>query len=167
MIAKRKSLYIETTIPSYITGRTSRDVIIAGRQMATRLFWDTERYKYDLFISQYVMEEIVSGDATAAAERIKCVADIPTIPESPEIEELAAVYKKLLQIPERANMDCNHAATCVIEHIDYLMTWNCAHLGPITQVKLQDYNIKHGLWLPTLVTPEALMYTNIDKENTL
>jgi len=55
-----KSVYIETTIPNLATGRPSRDTIIAGRQAATMLFWENERIKYDLFISQYVLGSVLS-----------------------------------------------------------------------------------------------------------
>jgi hypothetical protein len=164
MYNERKSLYIETTIPSYITGRLSRDLIIAGRQALTKLFWDTQRQKYDLFVSQYVMDEISNGDPDAAAERLKCVVGITVLPKSAEIDNLAAAYKELLEIPDRAATDCNHVATCVVEHLDYLMTWNCTHMGPDAQIKLQDYNREHGLWTPALVTPEALMPVNTSEE---
>jgi hypothetical protein len=46
-----KSIYVETTIPSFATARPSRDTIIAGRQASTLMFWESERYKYDLYIS--------------------------------------------------------------------------------------------------------------------
>jgi hypothetical protein len=39
---KRKSLYIESTIPSYATARPSTDLIVAARQAITRLFWEEE-----------------------------------------------------------------------------------------------------------------------------
>ena len=43
-----KSVYIETTVPSLAAGRLSRDMIVAGRQATTILFWETERQKYDM-----------------------------------------------------------------------------------------------------------------------
>jgi hypothetical protein len=67
---------------------------------------------------------------------------------------------------DRAKTDCTHLAACVIRHIDYLLTWNCTHLGPMSQKKVQHYNEQHGLWAPTLCTPEALM-PNLTKEENL
>ncbi|MDR0486729.1 MAG: hypothetical protein LBG91_00630, partial [Treponema sp.] len=61
----RKSMYIETTIPSYAAAKASRDLIIAHRQAVTRLFWENERQNYDLFTSQFVIDECSRGDGEA------------------------------------------------------------------------------------------------------
>jgi hypothetical protein len=160
----RKSVYVESTIPSYATARPSRDMITAAHQTITKLFWEQERYKYDLFISDYVRDEIRDGDPVAAQKRLDCVAGIPVYPKTAEIAALAVIYQKLLGIPDRAKADCSHLATCVAQHIDYLLTWNCTHLGPASQKTVQHYNEQHGLWVPILVTPETLMPNGIQEE---
>jgi hypothetical protein len=80
---------------------------------------------------------------------------ITVLPKTAEIEALAAVYQKLLGIPDRAKTNCNHLEVCVLERIDYLLTWNCTHLGVIAQNKIYTYNEKNKLWIPVLLTPEA------------
>ena len=65
-MAQKKSIYIETTIPSYAAGRVSSGLIIAAHQAATRLFWEEERHKYDLYISPFVLDECSLGDPAAA-----------------------------------------------------------------------------------------------------
>jgi hypothetical protein len=158
MIEKR-TLYVESTIPSLATGRPSRDIINAGRQATTRLFWETERQKYDLFISQYVIDECSLGDPEAAKRRLDFLKGIPSLGQSEKVDELAAIYQTLLQIPDRARTDCFHLAVCVIRKINFLLTWNCAHLGANSYLKIQEYNREHRLWLPLLITPELLMET--------
>jgi len=155
-----KSLYIETTIPSLAVSRPSRDTIIAGRQALTMLFWENERHKYDLYVSQYVIDECSLGDANAASKRLDFIRNIPVIPKSEQITELAVVYQQLLGISDRAKIDCFHLSACVVAEMDYLLSWNCAHLGIHTFVKIQGYNEKHGLFTPILLTPEALMEIN-------
>jgi hypothetical protein len=152
----RKSLYVESTIPSYISAWDSRDVVTLGRQVQTGDFWQNERHKYDLFISDYVIEEIQAGDPEAAQKRLELVDGITTLPKTAEIEALAEFYQKMLDIPARAKMDCVHLAVSVLERISYLLTWNCAHLGFASYIKVRDYNNKHGLWVPLLVTPENI-----------
>ena len=62
-----------------------------------------------------------------------------------------------MRIPNRAKIDCFHLAASVAAEMDYLLSWNCAHLGIQTFVKLQAHNEKHGILTPLLLTPEALM----------
>jgi hypothetical protein len=154
---ERKSLYIESTIPSYATARVSRDIIIAGKQTMTKQFWEDERQKYDLFVSDYVVEDCEKGDKDAAKKRIEYIAGIPVYPKTAEIDALGEIYYELLEIPEKAKEDCFHLATCVVERIDYLLTWNCKHLGSVSQRKIQMYNDRNGLWTPALITPENLL----------
>jgi len=50
-------LYLETTIPSYLTARPSRDLIIAGHQQITREWWEKRRGDFQVYISQLVLDE--------------------------------------------------------------------------------------------------------------
>jgi hypothetical protein len=152
-----KSIYVETTIPSLATARPSRDTIIAGRQASTLMFWEDQRGKYELDVSQYVLDECALGDVDAAGRRLDFLRGIPVIPESEQIAALAEIYQPLLGIPDRAKIDCFHLASCVVAEMDYLLSWNCVHLGIHTFVKIREYNEKHHLFTPLLLTPEALM----------
>jgi len=70
-------LYLETTIPSYLVSRPSRDLIIAAHQQATREWWDKRRSKFQLYISQLVLDEAGAGDPTAARERLRVLQELP------------------------------------------------------------------------------------------
>ena len=50
------TVYIETSIVSYLTARPSRDVIVAGHQLLTREWWDICRPNIQPFASQLVIE---------------------------------------------------------------------------------------------------------------
>jgi len=154
---EKKSVYIESTIPSYITAKESKDVIKAARQSMTKLFWEQERAKYRLIVSQYVIDECKLGDPGAAQKRLSLITDIPVLEESDEVNRLAAIYQNLLGIPEKAKADSFHLAICVIAKVHYLLSWNCAHLGFNAYLKIREYNEKHGLWTPLLVTPEYFL----------
>ena len=158
-----RSVYIETTIPSYATAKASRDLITAHRQAVTRLFWENERYKYDLFTSQFVIDECSRGDEDAVNRRLDLIKDITIIPENNVIAELAEIYFGFLDIPERAKTDCLHLAVCVDAKIHYLLSWNCTHLGMVSYAKVYEYNKKQGLWTPEFLTPEILM--EYEREN--
>jgi hypothetical protein len=158
----KKSVYIESTVPSYATARESKDVIIAAHQAETKLFWERERQKYDLYVSQYVIAECSLGNPDAARRRIELIRGITVLPNSGELDKLASIYQKLLNIPESAKTDCSHLAACVVNEIDYLLTWNCTHLGLNAYLTVREYNEKQGLWIPLLITPEY--FISIDEE---
>jgi len=58
----KPSVYIETSIVSYLTARPSRDVVAAAHQQLTLAWWDTCRHLYELYISQAVWDEAARGD---------------------------------------------------------------------------------------------------------
>jgi hypothetical protein len=69
-------IYIESTIPSYLVARPDRDLLQAARQQLTRDWWDLKRARHDLFASQIVLDEIASGDAGIARQRLEVVSQI-------------------------------------------------------------------------------------------
>lgn len=165
VLIMKKSVYIETTIPSFAVSRLSRDTIVAGQQVATNLFWETERQNYDFYVSQYVIDECSQGDPKLAERRLAFLKDIPVIPKSEQVSELAGQYKRLLNIPDRSIIDSFHLAVCVVAQIDYLLSWNCAHLGIHTYARVQKYNDACGLFTPLLLTPEALTGIHQSEDN--
>ncbi len=52
------SVYIETTIPSYLTAIPSRDLVVAGHQQVTHAWWRTAKDQFDVFMSE---KEAVGG----------------------------------------------------------------------------------------------------------
>ena len=81
-----KSVYIETSIPSYLTARPSRDVRAAAWQELTVQWWDTARSRYDLYASEVVVAEACEGDHAAAERRIDALRGIPELVVDAELE---------------------------------------------------------------------------------
>ena len=153
----KQSVYIETTIPSYAAARTSNDTIIAGRQAATVRFFEFEKYKYDLYISDLVLQECEKGDSEAVERRKSWLSGIKRLMIVDEIEPLANIYANLLSIPARSKVDVLHLAICCIYKIDILLSWNCKHLGVESMQIVQRYNDARELWTPKMITPDALL----------
>ena len=65
-----KTVYIETSIASYLTARPSRDLRAAAWQETTLQWWAQERPRYELFTSELVLAEARAGDAVAAGRRV-------------------------------------------------------------------------------------------------
>ena len=81
-------VYLETTIPSYLTAWPSRDLVRAAHQQTTREWWG-RRQNYDLFISQLVVRECQAGDKDAALERLVALTGLPLREQSEAVESLA------------------------------------------------------------------------------
>ena len=66
----KPSVYIETTVVSYLTARPSKNLVVAGHQAATRDFWN-RLPDFEAFISELVVEEASKGDEVAAEARLR------------------------------------------------------------------------------------------------
>ena len=82
-------VYIETTVPSYLTAWPSRDLIRVAYQQLTREWWDRHRAGFDLVVSQLVLDECAAGDPGAAAARLAAIADLPLLAATEEAGKLA------------------------------------------------------------------------------
>jgi hypothetical protein len=87
----RAKVYIETTIPSYLAARPSRDLLTAARQQITRDWWEGCRLRFDLFISQPVIDESAAGDAVLSGRRLELLKGIPVLPLTDQTVLLADV----------------------------------------------------------------------------
>src|SRR5580698_6235117 len=110
----KSRLYPETTIPSYLTSRPSRDLIIAGHQQITRDWWETRAKNFQLYISQLVIDEASAGDPTAARQRLKILQDLPLLNITPDVAELAAQFLASGKIPRKGATDAAHIAIAAV-----------------------------------------------------
>ena len=102
--AMKPRVYLETTIPSYLTAWPSRDLVRAAHQQITRDWWDRRRAEFELYISQVVLRECQAGDATAAAERLKILQDLPLLEQTEEATRLAQALVDRVPLPERVEV---------------------------------------------------------------
>jgi predicted nucleic acid-binding protein len=152
------SVYVETTIPSYLTAAPSRDLVVAGHQQVTHAWWRTARDRFDLFTSEAVLWEVRAGDPAFAIRRLEVLAAIPVLALNAEIRTLADWYRRELRLPKKAGTDALHIALAVYYEMDYLVTWNCVHIanGHILRA-LMELNHTLGRYTPLLLTPEELL----------
>src|SRR5689334_7520391 len=106
-------VYVETTIPSYLTAWPSRDLVRAAQQQVTRE-WRDRRDAFELFVSPLVLIECQAGDPTAAADRMAALAGIPLLDQTSEVAALAKALARDVPIPPRAEADALHIATAAV-----------------------------------------------------
>jgi len=150
------ALYIETTIVGYLTARSGSDVIFQARQELTRRWWDHRRSDYDLFVSQFVLNEAGAGDPTAAAERLQLLDGLPLLDAGhSDVDRLADLLVDQHLLPSKARADAQHVAVATVFGVDYLLTWNCKHIANADRLPLIYSTLRGESFNPPLiVTPE-------------
>ena len=159
------TLYIETSIVSYLRQKPSRQVVTAARQLLTHQWWNDERANYELVISQYVIDEASGGDPTLAAERLNSLDGIPLLPNAPEIPQIANEIMSLGVLPPKAQLDALHIASVAHHRIQYLLTWNCKHIANAKILPhIHSVLAKLGIPIPIICTPEEMLGDDTETE---
>lgn len=104
----KKSIYIETSVVSYLTSRGSRDLLIAARQEETLELWPRILSEFDSYVSSLVFAESESGNIEAARRRLDAIESFPVLQVSAEAEELARHLVEAGAIPEKCPEDAMH-----------------------------------------------------------
>ncbi len=158
----KPKVYIETTIPSYLTARPSRDLLVAAHQQLTRDWWESRSAAFDLYVSEAVLEEAAAGDSSVARMRLDLLAGIPVLALSSEILKVAEALVAVGPIPGKAAGDALHIAIATGYACEYLLTWNCRHIANAEIQRAAALVVrKQGFELPTICTPEELMGTEL------
>jgi uncharacterized protein YcgL (UPF0745 family) len=153
----KRKVYIETSVISYLTSRPSKNVIEAGHQQTTYLFWD-RRSEFDLVASELVVTECGGGDASAASKRLDALLGIPLLDITARSVELAKGLVAAGIVPVRATEDAMHISIATVHFVDYLLTWNCRHIAnPEIQARIAEDFQRQGLFLPFICTPDELL----------
>ena len=116
----KPTVYIETTVISYLAASPSRDLVVAAHQQITHTWWN-RRDRLELLTSQAVLDEASRGDTDAAARRIGFLAKIPVLTVSDEVIEFAEQLLQAGVVPAKVHSDAIHIAVAAMNHIAYLL----------------------------------------------
>jgi hypothetical protein len=154
----KSTLYVETSIVSYLTARRSRDIITSARQEITREWWKTRRTNFQLFTSEFVIEEAEEGDPEAARRRLDALAEAEELDLHDEARPLAKTLVEHGPLPAKAALDALHIAVSATSGMDYLLTWNMAHIANAAiRDQIEEICRSSGYETPIMCTPEELM----------
>lgn len=153
-----KTVYIETSIVSYLTARPSRDLVGAARQQLTVQWWETQRALFDLVVSPLVLDEASRGDPEAASRRLQTIHGLRQVEPTPDVIVFTRQILAEGALPKEAADDALHIALAVVHGVDYLLTWNCRHIDNAQNKPLiRRLCQKAGYGFPEICTPEELM----------
>lgn len=160
-----ESIYIETTVLSYLVALPAKDVVVAGHQKTTLDWWSFRRSAFDCYISQVVIDEISAGDPSEVRKRLAVADSLDSLAVTEDAERLTVSIIKSGILPPKAIRDAAHIAVATVHKVQYLLTWNCKHLAN-AQIAKRVANLCHlaGYELPTICTPEELLEEPTDEE---
>ncbi len=154
----KEKVYLETSVISYLTARPSRDVVKLAKQQLTREWWETSRLYFELYVSTPVLDEIRDGDPGAAQLRMESVAGLSRLNITVEVD---ALHRRLLSagmLPEKAALDALHIALAAVHGMEFLLTWNCAHINnTMNRNKITEIVTNAGYTMTMIGTPEELL----------
>ena len=150
----KPSIYIETSIVSYLTARPSPSLLAAAWQQVTADWWENRRAGFNLFTSEMVMLEARSGDSDAVARRLEVLRGIGELLLTDGARELARMLVARKAIPAKAQADALHVAAAAVHRTDYLLTWNCRHINnPEVKPAVRSVCESIGIRCPEICTP--------------
>lgn len=154
----KPKVYIETSIPSYLTARISNDLRVAANQNTTIEWWETRRPGFELFISEFVIVEASLGNYESAQKRLEIIGNLPKLLVNEAVRTLAKALISDGPIPVNAEIDAYHIAVAAANGIEYLLTWNCTHIAnAIMRPKIEEVCRRQGFEPPIICTPQELM----------
>ena len=149
-----ETVYIETTIVSYLVANPSRDLILAAHQEITREWWHEERERYRCVTSEEMIREASLGDPTMSSRRLEALAEIAVLQVDDAVRLVARELVGQQILPPTMFADALHVAVAALHNVDFLLTWNCRHLAnPHLQKRLREFMAGRGLLLPEICTP--------------
>ena len=153
----KPKVYLETTIPSYLTARPSRDLVMAANQEITHEWWEqVGRVRFVYFATCCARGQ--GGDPEAAAKRLDVIQDLPLLEETAEVLTLAQAILAEVPLPDRAVVNALHIAVSAVHGMDYLVTWNCTHIANASlRLPIESVCREHGYEPPVICTPDELL----------
>jgi hypothetical protein len=153
---QKPTVYLDTNIFSaywYEGG----DVSAAARRFHTREWWALERRHFALRLSVTTINELESGKFRRQAACLKMANGLRRLSMTQAAKDLLDELLRSRLIPETKPGDALQMAVSTAHAVDYLLTWNYAHLAnPVAQERLDTICEGLSLRAPLLVSPETI-----------
>ncbi len=158
----KPTVYLDSSVPSYWLPQGD-DPVVHARHLLTRRWWDEELGRFEVLVSQVVLDELAGGDPQRAAQRVALVKGFPLLDVDEEVERVARFYVDNLAMPRRDLRDAFHLALASVHEIEYLVTWNFAHLANASKrTHIEVLNRRLHLISPVICSPEELVLEPLD-----
>lgn len=156
----KSTLYLDTTIPSYLfDNRESIELHIE----ITKKWWSEESANHDIWASEETVNEIGDGSYPRKREILAFMSRIPLLLPDNQITDIARIYLDNYLMPNVLKGDALHLAYASFYKLDFLLTWNCNHLANANKRQhIRVINARLNLPTPEIITPLELFSETID-----
>ena len=157
-VVARPTVYLDTTIPSYLTSWPTHNSGRARMQRVTHEWWSLYRWQFDVCSSKLVRKEAGAGNPAATDLRLEILDAFREVQVKVSAKELAAKIKKGCGLTEKANAEAQHVAIAATHSLRFLLTWNYRHLAnDVLRPKMMHICRREGYTCPLIVTPDEIM----------
>ena len=133
------------------------DVAAAARRFHTQEWWNAERRHFSVYVSVTTINELAAGSFRRQSDCLKMARALPRLAMTQKAKQVLDELLKARLVPETKPGDALQMAVSAAHEVDYLLTWNYAHLAnPIAQERLEMLCRKLCLRTPLLVSPETI-----------
>lgn len=154
----RPTVYLDTTIPSFLIASLSTDFMKARMQRITRMWWARYRPRCDIFVSDLVLSEARAGRPDFVSKRVAALESIDAVCLSDHSQVLCDSLLADGLIPQNARADAKHIAYAATNSVRFLLTWNCKHLANRIILRRVTQRCESlGFRCPQVCTPETMM----------
>jgi hypothetical protein len=102
-------------------------------------------------------------------DRLEALQNLPILPITPEVGNLAAALIQSGSLPAEARSDAIHVAVATLAGVDFLLTWNCRHLAnPHLQKQLRAVMAARGITgrvIPRRASGPLPIWTRLNGQN--
>jgi hypothetical protein len=152
----KPTIYLDTNIASVLHYRGS-NIGTLHQQMVTREWWETERKWFRVWASTFTEGELSQGSYLGQEQALRLIGRLPFLPFTAAVRHCARVFLDERLVPREYPGDAVQLAFATVHRVDYLLTWNYAHLANLdTQRKLMRITTQQGWRTPYLVSPESI-----------
>ena len=95
-----------------------------ANQNSTLEWWQTQREKFELLISEFVIAEASMGNLDAAQRRLVAVANLAELEANESVKILGKALIQQHALPAKAEIDAYHVAIAAVHGVEFLLTWN-------------------------------------------
>ena len=150
------SVYLDTNIFSAYWYE-GHDIAAIARRLHTRDWWEFERQHFRIWVSVTTINELEAGRFPRQSDCVKMARRLARLQIT---KPTPVISRRLLEtglLPTNKPGDAMQMAIAAAHQVDYLLTWNYAHLcNPLAQRRLEDVCRSLKLRAPLIVSPESI-----------